>query len=45
MEYVHVYDVLTQARERLFDWVRPLSQEKYTREFPFGARHVTRHVD
>jgi len=38
MDYVHVYDVLTQARERLFDWVRPLSQEQYTREFPFGFR-------
>ena len=36
MDYVHGYDVLTQARERLFDWVRPLSQEQYTREFPFG---------
>ena len=36
MEYVRVYDVLTQARQRLFDWVRPLSQEQYTRRFPFG---------
>lgn len=36
MEYVHVYDVLTKARERLFDWVRPLSQEQYTQRFPFG---------
>src|SRR5262245_2489782 len=36
MEYVHVYDILTQARQRLFDWVRPLSQEQYTRRFPFG---------
>ena len=36
MEYVHVYDVLTQARQRLFDWVRPLIQEQYTRRFPFG---------
>jgi uncharacterized damage-inducible protein DinB len=36
MEYVHVYDVLTQARQRLFDWVRPLSQEQYTQRFPFG---------
>jgi len=23
MKYAHVYDVLTQARRRLFDWVRP----------------------
>jgi uncharacterized damage-inducible protein DinB len=36
MEYAHVYDVLTQARERLFGWVRPLSQEKYAQRFPFG---------
>lgn len=36
MEYAHVYDVLTQARRRLFDWVRPLSQEQYTQRFPFG---------
>ena len=36
MEYAHVYDVLTQARQRLFDWVRPLSQEQYTRQFSFG---------
>ncbi|HLW47973.1 MAG TPA: DinB family protein [bacterium] len=36
MEYAHVYDVLTQARRRLFDWVRPLSQEQYTKQFPFG---------
>lgn len=36
MEYVHIYDVLTQARQRLFDWVRPLSQDQYTKQFPFG---------
>jgi uncharacterized damage-inducible protein DinB len=36
MEYAQVYDVLTKARQRLFDWVRPLSQEQYTRKFPFG---------
>lgn len=36
MEFVRVYDVLTQARARLFDWVRPLSQDQYTRQFPFG---------
>ena len=36
MEYAHVYDVLTQARQRLFGWVRPLSQEQYTKTFPFG---------
>jgi uncharacterized damage-inducible protein DinB len=36
MEHAHVYDVLTKARRRLFDWVRPLSEEQYTRRFPFG---------
>jgi len=36
MEYAHVYEVLTQARQRLFSWVRPLSQEQYTRRFPLG---------
>jgi uncharacterized damage-inducible protein DinB len=40
MEYAHVYDVLTKARQRLFDWVRPLSQEQYTRRFPFGLGTV-----
>lgn len=36
MDYVHVYDVLTQARESIFDWVRPLTQAQYTLKFPFG---------
>jgi uncharacterized damage-inducible protein DinB len=36
MNFVSVYDVLTQAREKLFGWIRPLSQEQYTQAFPFG---------
>lgn len=36
MDYAHIYDVLTQARQRLFGWVRPLSQDQYTKTFPFG---------
>jgi len=36
VDFVRVYDVLTQARQRLFDWIRPLSQEQYTQKFPFG---------
>ncbi len=36
MEFARVYDVLTRARTRLFDWVRPLSQAQYTQQFPFG---------
>jgi uncharacterized damage-inducible protein DinB len=40
MEYAHIYTVLTHARQRLFGWVRPLSQEQYTRQFPFGLGTV-----
>lgn len=36
MDFVRVYDIHTEARQRLFGWVRPLSQEQYTRPFPFG---------
>ncbi len=36
MNPVRIYEVLTLARHRLFDWIRPLSQEEYTREFAFG---------
>ena len=36
MDFAHVYDVLTQARQKLFDWIRPLSQDQYTQKFPFG---------
>jgi len=38
MDFVRVYDVHTKARLKLFDWIRPLSQEQYTREFPFAHR-------
>jgi len=31
-----VYDVHSQAREKLFNWIRPLSQEQYVQSFPFG---------
>lgn len=36
MDFVRVYDVHTQAREKLFDWIRPLAQEQYVQSFPFG---------
>lgn len=36
MNFVRVYDVHSQAREKLFDWLRPLHQEQYTQSFPFG---------
>lgn len=38
MDPVRVYDVLTEARQKLFAWIRPLDQERYTQEFPFGLR-------
>lgn len=38
MDFVRVHDALTQARARLFDWIRPLSQEQYTQQFPFGLK-------
>jgi uncharacterized damage-inducible protein DinB len=38
MNFVYVYDILTQAREKLFGWIRPLSQAEYTQSFPFGLR-------
>ncbi len=38
MNFVRTYDYLTQARAKLFDWVRPLTQEQYTQEFPFAHR-------
>ncbi len=36
MDFAHVYDVLSQARQKLFDWIRPLSQDQYAQKFPFG---------
>jgi uncharacterized damage-inducible protein DinB len=38
MNFVRVYDVLAQAREKLFGWTRPLNQTQYTQPFPFGLR-------
>jgi uncharacterized damage-inducible protein DinB len=35
---VHLYGYLTRARERLLDWIRPLTLAQYTQEFPFGVR-------
>jgi uncharacterized damage-inducible protein DinB len=36
MEPLKVYDYLTLARQRVFEWVRSLSAEQYAREFPIG---------
>jgi uncharacterized damage-inducible protein DinB len=38
LDALRLYDYLTKARRRLLDWVRPLSQEQYTKEFPFGLK-------
>jgi len=38
VDFVKVYDIHTQARGKLFDAIRPLSQEQYTREFPFAHK-------
>ncbi len=40
MRATHAYDYLTKARARLFDWIRPLSQEQYVREFPYGFKTI-----
>lgn len=36
------YEYLVVARGKLFEWVRPLSLEQYTREFPFGLKSLRR---
>jgi uncharacterized damage-inducible protein DinB len=36
MEPLKTYDYLTLARQRVFEWVRPISAEDYAREFPIG---------
>ena len=35
---VHLYGYLVKARAKLLNWVRPLSLEQYTQEFPFGLK-------
>lgn len=34
------YDYLVEARQKLLDWVRPLTPEQYTKEFPFGKKTI-----
>ncbi|MBX3375809.1 MAG: DinB family protein [Phycisphaeraceae bacterium] len=36
MEPMRTYHYLCRARSQVFDWVRPLDCEKWTREFPIG---------
>ena len=37
------YDYLVIARAKLFEWIRQLNSEQYTREFPYGMKtmHAT----
>lgn len=34
----HLHDGLLKARAKLFEWIRPLPLEQYTREFPLGLK-------
>jgi len=34
----HLYEYLAKAREKLLNWVRPLTLEQYTKEFPLGLK-------
>jgi uncharacterized damage-inducible protein DinB len=42
MDPLRIYDYLTRARGRIFDWVRPLSDDQYRREFPIGLGSLAR---
>jgi len=42
LDPVDVYDVHTKAREKLFDWVRPLSAAQYEQTFIFGHTTIRR---
>lgn len=36
----YFYDYLVKSRAKLLDWVRPLTLEQYTKEFPFGRKSL-----
>jgi uncharacterized damage-inducible protein DinB len=38
--YVALFDYLTAARQRVLDWIRPLSPQQYAREFPYGLKTI-----
>lgn len=42
MEPLKTYDYLVLAREKLFGWVRPLSEEQYRGQFPIGLGSLAR---
>jgi uncharacterized damage-inducible protein DinB len=37
-----MYDYLTQARAKLFDWIEPLTPEQYFQEHPIGLASLAR---
>jgi uncharacterized damage-inducible protein DinB len=36
VDFAKAYDYLQQSRAKVFDWVRPLTQEQYTQKFASG---------
>lgn len=42
MDPLKTYDYLSLARKRLFDWIRPLTPDQYTREFPTGLKSISK---
>jgi uncharacterized damage-inducible protein DinB len=44
MDPLKIYDYLARARQRIFDWVRPLTAEQYAREFQIGRGSIGRNL-
>ena len=42
MDPLKSYEYLALSRERVFGWVRPLSEEQFAREFPIGQGSLAR---
>ena len=40
VNFTRVYGMVAQAREKLFGWIRPLTQAQYTQKFPIGLGTV-----
>ncbi|MDR7523578.1 MAG: DinB family protein [Armatimonadota bacterium] len=38
--FATMYEYLVKARERIFDWVRPLAPQQYQREFPYALKTI-----
>lgn len=41
MNPITIYAALERAREQVFDALRPLTDEQYRREFPFGMKRIS----